>query len=166
MAKIQTLGLSDDGGKKPSDEPARPEQPSSPPATPSSASETVRDPQVSSAPEVSSTPAQAGPAPEGKGPEWDALVDALTPADAAPQTDWHPKPWVPPAEKTDAAPDWDAIGEAIETIGPGGAPVLGGETSSPDISDLSIHATGEAASMPPPEAAQAPRRGGRVGWIA
>jgi penicillin-binding protein 1A len=98
--------------------------------------------------------------------EWDALVDALTPAEATPQRDWHPKPWIPPAEKTEAAPDWDAIGDALEELGPGEAPASGGDAPSADVSDLPIRDPGEAASMPPPKAVQAPRKGGRVGWIA
>ena len=148
MAKIQTLGLSGDDEKKPSGEPARPEQPSNIPVPPASASDREQDLQAPTAPDAGLDAQPPAPPPEDKGPEWDALVDALTPSEPEARTDWHPKPWVPPAEKTQDAPDWDAISKALEKFGQAEA--------APEV---------ESPPMPP-EVAPPRRRGGRIGWIA
>lgn len=166
MAKIQTLGLSDDGKKKPTGEPARPEQPSSPPSTPSSPREPGQDLQPSSAPEVSSPAAPAAPAPEGKGPEWDALVDALTPNESAEKVDWHPKPWTPPTEGAGPRPDWDAIDGGSRETGSAAAPSL--ETGPPaaEVGELPIQASGESLAATRSESDKPSQRTGVKAWIA
>lgn len=170
MAKIQTLGLSDDGEKKRDTKP--PEQPVNSPdpephkALPDSPAHEI-DSQPQTLPIASEEIGTAAVSAEAspKDPEWDALLDALTPGETEPKVDWQPKPWSPHTEKAEGAPDWDAIGDALERIGPPGVPVESIEPPPPTADEVAIRAEGEAPSMPP-EGAAPRRRGGRIGWIA
>jgi len=166
MAKLITLGLSDDGEKKPAGEAAKPEQPSVSPAEPPPVVEGTGESPTSEASETTPPISPSPSEPGDKVPEWDALVDALTPIDASEKVDWHPKPWVPPSADTVPKPDWDAIGEphtesGLETLPP---PEAG--SPSAEVGELPIEAVGESAASSPSESTKPPGRGGLKGWIA
>jgi penicillin-binding protein 1A len=127
MAKIQTLGLSDDGDKKKQQESKPPEPPASSSPSERAAPPRGGEPRVSPAEAVEFVPE---PAKEKDVPEWDALVDALTPTPATP-ADWHPKPWVPPPERPESGPAWAALGDADENGGPPEAAAASGSSEPP-----------------------------------
>ena len=111
MAKFQSLGLSDDGERKPAGKGGESQQPQGSPSQPSAPSPKADDAPASATPNAAPPDSPSPSGLESEVPEWDALVDALTPSEPAETADWHPKPWVPPPPGATPTPDWDVIGE-------------------------------------------------------
>ncbi len=140
---------------------------------------------------IQDTPLQTAAHEQGDPiPEWDALVDALTTSDPVHRPASGSLPWVAPKSKPGAAPDWDAIGEAIDKLGPGApanpdsasgpeaaigsavgigprAPqIFSPQSATADVGELSIHAEDKAPSEPHPVVAPPHARTGLGGWVA
>lgn len=166
MAKFQTLGLSDDGERKPSGDPARSEPPSESPVKPPSTSEGSGDSPPSAASTAAPPASSSTPGMKGAVPEWDALVEALTPSESVEKVDWHPKPWTPPTEGAGPRPDWDAIDGGSREVGSAAVPSLEAGPPAADVGELPIQAATESPEATRSKSDKPPQRTGVKAWIA